>query len=210
MTRQGFTRKKFHDPVTVGVRAVVAGSSAGGVQAWTTLLSGLPSDLSVPLIIVQHIPPTEDSSLAQLFQRKCPLAVREAEDREKILAGTVYFAPPDYHLLVEQTGTFSLSVDEKVNYSRPSVDVLFESSAYAYGSQLLAIVLTGANHDGAAGIRMIKEYGGITVAQEPAAAAFATMPQAAVDTGTVDRALSLREIGEFIQKVVEKTAALRN
>jgi len=176
------------------------GASAGGVQALGTLLSLLPGDLQVPLVIVQHMHPAEGSGLAELFSHSCPLVVKEAEDKEEIRAGTVYFAPPGYHLLIEIAGTFALSVDEKVNYARPSVDVLFISGAHVWCSQLLAIVLTGANNDGAKGIQLIKKCGGTTIAQDPATAAFPAMPQAAINTGAIDKVLSLEEIGTFITK----------
>ncbi len=192
MSRPRFIRRRC-------LKAIVVGASAGGVQALDTLLSLLPADLQVPLVIVQHIHPAEDDGLAGVFAHRCPLVIKDAEDKEEIRAGTVYFAPPDYHLLIERAGTFALSVDEKVNYARPSVDVLFESAAHVWHSQLLAIVLTGANNDGAQGIRVVKACGGTTIAQDPATAPYAAMPQAAIDTGALDRVLSLEGIGEFIR-----------
>ncbi len=182
------------------IRAIVIGSSAGGVEALGTLLSLLPPDLRVPLVIVQHIHPSEENGLTEIFSHICPLVIKEAEDKEKICAGTVYFAPSDYHLLIEREKTFALSVDEKVNYARPSVDVLFASAAHTYRSQLLAIVLTGANNDGAAGVQIVKKCGGKTIAQAPATAAYTAMPQAAIDTGAIDEVLSLEEIGACIIK----------
>ena len=193
MQRQKCIKKKYH-------KAIVVGASAGGIQALGSLLSLLPADLPVPLVIVQHMHPAEDDGLARVFQHSCPLLIKEAEDKEEIRAGTVYFAPSDYHLLIEMAGTFALSVDEKVNYARPSLDVLFISAAHVWRSQLLAIVLTGANNDGAAGIQIIKKCGGTTIAQDPATAAFAAMPRAAIETGAIDKVLSLEEIGEFIIK----------
>ena len=191
MKKQRFIKKKYLKPVVIG-------ASAGGVQAVGTLLSLLPADLQMPLVIVQHIHPAEDDGLPQIFAQRCPLAIKNAEDKEEIRFGTVYFAPADYHLLIEMAGTFALSVDEKVNYARPSVDVLFESAAHVYQSQLLAIVLTGANNDGAAGIRLIKKCGGTTIAQDPSTALFPAMPQAAIDTGAIDKVLSLEEIAALI------------
>ncbi len=192
MPKQKCIKRKY-------LKGIVLGASAGGVQALGTLLAMLPAGLPVPLVIVQHIHPAEDDGLTEIFEHRCSLPIKEAEDKEEILAGTVYFAPADYHLLIEREGTFALSVDEKVNYARPSLDVLFISAAHVWASQLLAIVLTGANNDGAEGIRCIKEYGGVTIAQDPATAPFAAMPQAAIDTGAIDRVLSLDEIGEFIR-----------
>ena len=198
MKEQKFIKKRFHE--FLGLKVIVLGASAGGVQALLSLLPSLPENFPLPLIIVQHILPTEEGGLAGIFQDKCSVIVKEAEDREQIRAGTVYLAPSNYHLLIERTGSFALSVDEKVSYSRPSIDVLFESGARAYHSQLLALLLTGANDDGALGIQIIKKYGGSTIAQDPATAAFAAMPQAAIDTGAVDKVLSLQEINFFLSR----------
>ncbi len=198
MKRQRFTRRKFH-------KAIVVGASAGGIETLGILFSMLPVDLQVPVAIVQHIHPTENDSLAAIFQHRSALVIKEAEDKEEIQTGTVYFAPAGYHLLVEMTGRFALSVDEKVNYARPSIDVLFESAAHAWGSQLLAIILTGANNDGAEGIRIIKKYGGTTIAQDPATAPYAAMPQAAINSKAIDKVLSVKEIGEFIISYAKNT-----
>src|SRR6201991_418522 len=137
--------------------AVVIGASAGALEALSVILPALPATFRLPVFIVVHMPPNRQSVLAELFQRKCRLRVREAEDKERISGGTVYFAPPDYHLLVEMDKHLSLSSDEPVLYSRPSIDVLFESAADAYGPGLIAIVLTGANQAGAKGLRTVYE-----------------------------------------------------
>ena len=141
-------------------RAVVIGASAGAVQALLAILPILPADYPLPILIAVHVPPDRGNGLVPLLQASCALAVLEAEDKERVLPGTVYFAPPDYHLLVERDGGLALSSDEPVNYSRPSIDVLFESAADAYGAGLIGVVLTGANNDGAAGLRAVMERGG--------------------------------------------------
>ena len=135
------------------VEAIVIGASAGALEALSAILPALPEGFRLPVIVVVHVPPDKRSVLAELFQAKCRVSVREAEDKEPIVGGTVYFAPPDYHLLVEADEHLSLSSDEPVLFSRPSIDVLFESAADAYGPALIAIILTGANQDGAEGMR---------------------------------------------------------
>lgn len=162
------------------VRAVVVGASAGGVDALLTLLTGLPAHFRLPIIAVLHLPPDRDSRLAEIFQHRLPIAVREAADKETIAPATVYFAGSGYHLLVEPDHSFSLSCEAPVHYSRPSIDVLMESASDAYGAALAGILLTGANYDGAAGLAKIGHQGGITVVQDPAEAQVATMPEAAI------------------------------
>ena len=133
------------------------------------------------------------------FNNKCTLTIKEADDKEEIRPGFLYFAPPDYHLLIERDETFSLSIDARVNYSRPSIDVLFESAVYVWSSGLIGILLTGANNDGAHGMRLIKEHGGLTIAQDPATAEYPVMPKAAIDAAAVDKILSIEGIGEFLR-----------
>ena len=162
------------------VRAIVIGASAGGVEALLALLTGLPPDFRLPIIAVLHLPPDRDSRLAEIFQHRLPIAVREASDKEAIAPGTLYFAGSGYHLLVETDHSFSLSCEAPVHYSRPSIDVLMESAADAWGAALAGILLTGANYDGAAGLARIRRQGGITVVQDPAEARVATMPEAAI------------------------------
>ena len=135
-----------------------------------------------------------------MLSNRCELVVKEAEDTETIRPGCVYMAPADYHLLVERDYTLSLSVDEPVNYSRPSIDVLFQSAAEAYGPALLGIVLTGASHDGSRGLVRIKEFGGITVVQDPSTAQASLMPSAAIRASEVDYILGLSDIGPFLRK----------
>src|SRR5262245_11044854 len=147
--------------------AIVIGASAGAVEALSAILPELPEDFRLPIMVVVHVPPDRRNRMAELLDARCRVAVREAVDKEPIEAGTVYFAPPDYHLLVERERTLSLSIDEPVLFSRPAIDVLFESAADAYGAHLMAIILTGANHDGASGARAVAEAGGTVIVQDP-------------------------------------------
>lgn len=186
------------------LQAVVIGASAGGVQALSQVLPSLPADFPVPIMVVVHIPPRRDNALVDLFARKCRLPVKEAADKEPIASGTIYFAPPDYHLLVETGGTFALSSDETVNHSRPAIDVLFESAADAYGPGLVGIVMTGANHDGAQGLRALCAAGGQGIVQAPATAEVATMPEAALAACPAARAMPLEEIEPALEAMVER------
>jgi two-component system, chemotaxis family, protein-glutamate methylesterase/glutaminase len=181
--------------------AVVIGASAGALEALSVILPALPAGFRLPLIVVVHVPPDKRSMLAELFQAKCRIPVREAEDKEPINPGTVYFAPSDYHLLVETEKSLSLSSDEPVLFSRPSIDVLFESAADAYGSALMAIILTGANQDGAKGMRAVAEAGGVTLVQNPDGAFASAMPEAAVKMCPVARVMSLDAIAAYLQEV---------
>ena len=162
------------------IKAVAIGASAGAVEALLAILPQLPADFAVPVFIVIHVPPDRDHALVGLMQPRCAIAIKEAEDKEQHQPGTVYFAPADYHLLIEADGTLALSSDEPVNFSRPAIDVLFESAALAFGESLMAVVLTGANQDGADGLRLICEAGGRALVQDPATAPAAAMPEAAL------------------------------
>jgi two-component system, chemotaxis family, protein-glutamate methylesterase/glutaminase len=185
------------------IDAVAIGASAGGVEALSVLLPALPAALRAAVLIVVHLPRERASVLAEIFSSKCVRPVREAEDKEPVEQGTVYFAPPDYHLLVDKAGPASaqlaLSADDLVNFSRPSIDVLFESAADVYGRRLLGIILTGANHDGAAGLAAIHEAAGITVVQHPDTAQSSLMPMAAMKRSPVDYVLTLDQIAELLR-----------
>ncbi len=161
------------------IEAIVIGASAGAIDALGELLPLLPSTAPWPVVIVVHLPPNRPSLLASLFARKCELTVREAEDKLPATPG-IWFAPPDYHLLVESERTFALSIDPPMNHSRPSVDVLFETAADAYGAGLVAIVLTGANSDGANGAKAVREAGGFVIVQDPKTAPSTMMPEHAI------------------------------
>lgn len=175
------------------------GASAGAVDALSQLLPALSADMPFSLFIVVHLPRNHPSLLVGIFQSKCALPVREAEDKEPVAPGTVYFAPPDYHLLLENGPSLALSTDELVHFSRPSIDVLFESAADVYGQNLLGIILTGANEDGAAGLAAVHAAGGVTVVQQPESAQSAAMVMAALQRVPADHVLSLDGIASLLQ-----------
>lgn len=182
----------------VSIEAVAIGASAGAVQALTQVLPALPEDYAVPVLVVVHVPSGRSNMLVPHFQAKCRMKVREAEDKEPICAGSIYFAPPDYHLLVESDRTISLSVDEPVHHSRPSIDVLFESAADAFGAALLGVVLTGANQDGAAGLKAIVDAGGQALIEDPADAYASAMPRAALEACGAAKSMSLEAIASCL------------
>ncbi len=179
-------------------KAIVIGTSAGGIEASIQVLGKLPVQLAVPVILVQHLHKDQDASLIQFYNDRIALRIETAKEKEQVQPGRVYVAPPDYHLLIERDETFSLSVDEKVNYSRPSIDVLFESAADVYGADLIGVLMTGANHDGALGLQRIKEYGGKTLVEDPATARFSEMPKSALACTEVDYVLPLNELGDVL------------
>jgi two-component system chemotaxis response regulator CheB len=162
------------------IDAAVIGCSAGGLQALQQVLALLPTDLAIPIIIVSHVGPESVSLLPELISHSCRLPTGEAEEREAVAPGHVYFAPPNYHLLIEPDRTFRLSVDDCVCHVRPAADVLFISAADAYRHRLAGLVLTGANTDGARGLRAIADVGGICLVQDPETAVADTMPRAAL------------------------------
>ncbi len=185
-------------------KAIVIGVSAGGFDALKLVLSPLPENFPLAVIIVQHLHETSDNFLARHLDTQCALSVKFADEKEEIIPGQVYIAPAGYHLLIEQDKTFSLSIDDLVNYTRPSVDVLFESASDAYGDALIGVILTGANRDGSQGIKKIKENGGLTVAQSPQTAASDTMPKAAIATHAIDHILELEKIPSFLIQIIEE------
>jgi PAS domain S-box-containing protein len=187
----------------VNYSAIVIGTSAGGLAALTTLLGGLSPGFPIPVIVVQHRAKEPGDLLEEVLQSKCLIKIKQADEKEKISGGIVYIAPPDYHLLVENDQTFSLSSDELIRFSRPSIDVLFDSAAKVFKDKLVGILLTGSNSDGAAGITTIKEYGGLTIAQSPGEAEFSAMPAAAVATNNVKYIWTLAEIYSFLNKLAE-------
>lgn len=178
--------------------AIVIGVSADGLAALDAILPKLNHSFCLPILIVQHISPDSKNYLPAHYDVRCSLMVKEAEDKESIEKSTVYFSPPNYHLMVECDKCIALSNDPKVNYSRPSVDVLFETAAYTYKDRLLGIILTGANSDGAAGLNKIKKYGGMTVVQSPETAEVDAMPLAAIAETDVDHIIPLDEIADFL------------
>lgn len=181
--------------------AVVIGASAGGVQALSQILPALPDGFPFPVLIVVHVPPRRDNALVELFAAKCRLRVKEAEDKEFLEGATVYFAPANYHMMVETDGSVALSSEEPVNHSRPAIDVLFETAADAYGPALSAIVLTGANHDGALGLKAVAAAGGVAIVEDLATAEVATMPAAALAACPSARAMNFDEMNTYLQEL---------
>lgn len=180
------------------IDAVVIGASAGGVEALSVLLPALPAKSRAAVFIVLHLPRDRPSLLSEIFAKRCALPVREAEDKESVTAGTVYFAPSNYHLLLDRGPQMALSADDLVHHSRPSIDVLFESAADVYGGRLLGIILTGANEDGAAGLAAVHDGGGLTVVQTPATARSPQMALSALKLRPADLVLPLDRIAELL------------
>ncbi|MFZ6031301.1 MAG: chemotaxis protein CheB [Chloroflexota bacterium] len=181
--------------------AIVIGGSAGAMTALGELLPAIPAHYPLPVVITLHLHPWQDRYFLQHFNERCQLTVKEADEKEKPQAGYVYFAPPNYHLLFERDRTLSLSIDEKVHYSRPSIDVLFETAAEAFGPQLVGVVLTGANNDGAHGLSLIKQAGGLAIVQDPETAESPYMPKAAIAATTPDYVLPVAKIGTLLAKL---------
>ncbi len=182
--------------------AVVVGVSSGGIQALRMLLSGLPADFEVPLIVVLHTASDNGVGLCGVLQAFSALPVVEAEMGQQPQPATVYLAPPGYHLLIERDGRFSLSVDDKVCYVRPSADVLFESAADAWGERLVGLVLTGANDDGALGLRALRDAGGYAIVQAPGDAQMPTMPEAALRVAGADQVSPLAHIAAQLRELI--------
>jgi two-component system, chemotaxis family, protein-glutamate methylesterase/glutaminase len=181
------------------IDAVAIGTSAGGVEALCELLPCLPTGLRVPVLIVLHLPRDRPSLLSGIFGSRCRRPVREPSDKDPIEPGVVYVAPPDYHMLVDEGPQVSLSADDLVNFSRPSIDVLFESAADFYGERLLGIILTGANDDGAKGLAAVHQAGGLTVVQQPEGALAPFMLVSALKRVPADKVLSLADIGTLLR-----------
>ncbi len=167
-------------PLRERIQGIVIGASAGGVEALSVLLPSLRQGMRAPVFIAMHLPRDRPSLLTEIFGARCAVPVREAEDKEPALPATVYFAPPDYHLLIEDGPRIALSVDDVVHFSRPSIDVLFQTAADVFGESLMGIILSGANDDGAEGLKTIHERGGVTVVQEPNGAYESRMINAAL------------------------------
>ncbi len=188
------TRRSLTLMPSAGYEAIVMGASAGGFKAFSAIVAALPSGFPLPLLLVQHLHQDDNGAFALHLAAASKLPVIEPCDKAQINPGNVYIAPAGYHLLVEQGGTIALSTEEKVNWSRPSIDVLFESAARLWGERVMAVIMTGASSDGTAGIQAIKASGGLTIAQRPDTAEYPFMPQAAIDSGAVDEVLTIEEI----------------
>jgi len=179
--------------------AVVIGVSAGGLAALESILPALDESFSMPVLVVQHLSPNSESYLPLHLDVRCTLHAKEAEDKEPLEPGTIYIAPPNYHLMVEEGKTIALSAEERVHFSRPSVDVLFETAAEVFCDRLIGVILTGANSDGADGLAKIKQFGGLAIVQAPETAVADAMPNAAIKAVDVDHVLPLDGIGPFLQ-----------
>ncbi len=177
---------------------ICVGASWGGFNAFAQLVGDIPDEVDVPIVLAQHRHrDSTGAALAELLRLRIRRPVQDAEDKMAIEHGNVYLAPSDYHLLV-QPGSFALSLDDRVQYARPSIDVLLESASYAYGPAAIGIILTGANEDGAAGLALLKQRGGVAVIQDPTDAARRAMPDAAIAATAADAILPLEEIGKFV------------
>jgi len=185
---------------------VAIGASAGAVEALSKILPKLKADLAVPIVVVVHLPRNRDSLLVDILQAKCRIRVKEAEDKEPLTPGAVYFAPPDYHVLVESDRRLSLSSEEPVHFSRPSIDVLFESCAESFPEETVAIVLTGANSDGADGAAKVCAAGGKVIVQQPMGAYASEMPNAALAACPSASVLNLDEITDYLNRIPVKEA----
>jgi two-component system chemotaxis response regulator CheB len=184
--------------------AVVIGTSAGGVAALAEIFARLPNNFPAAILVVIHLHPHSSCGhMVNYLSSRCELPIKSADDKEKIQPGTIYLAPANYHVLVERDFTLALTIDEKVNYSRPAIDVLFETAAEAYQDELLGIVLTGGSKDGAAGLRRICALGGCALVQDPESAEAFIMPQSALQHCENARVLLLAEIGEFLRGAVQ-------
>ena len=180
---------------------IIMGASAGGLHALQELLGELSPSFPVPLVVVQHRSKEQKGLLEEVLQSRCSIKIKQADEKEIIRSGFVYVAPPDYHLLMEGDRSFSLSADEQVRYSRPSIDVFFVSASMVFKKRVAAIILTGANSDGAFGIEEVRRNGGFTIAQDPSEAEYKQMPAAAIKTGKVLRIWKLSEIAGFLKQV---------
>ncbi|MCE2573325.1 chemotaxis protein CheB [Motilimonas eburnea] len=183
-------------------KALVVGVSAGGLKALCSILPKLPVGFPVSVIVVQHRKHMAGDYLIEYLAKRCQLAVQLALPSQPITPGSIYIAPTGYHLLVERNATFSLSIDARVNYSIPAIDVLFESAAICYQHQLIGLILTGANHDGSLGLKTVKKYHGLTLVQSPDSAEYPEMPDAAIAATQVDHILPLSQIASFLTRLL--------
>ena len=190
-----YSLQRFH--------AVVMGCSAGGMRALGVILTPLPGSFPLPIIVVQHLASDADSYLVQFLSERTRLSVTEAVEKEAARPGWVHIAPPGYHLLMERDRTFALTNDPKYNHSRPAIDILFETAAEAYGQALIGVLLTGASLDGAEGLKKIREFGGKTIAQDPASAESPLMPRSAINLGAAELVVPLPMIARELCLLTE-------
>lgn len=185
-------------------KAVVVGVSSGGVDALKVLLGGLPADFPLPVMVVAHISPEANNGLALLLDDLCRIRVKEADELDQLEPGTVYIAPPNYHLLVEKGELLALSVDPPVRFARPSVDVLFESAADVYGPALVGVIMTGAGTDGSSGLKRVKDAGGLAVVQDPDDAEVDSMPRSAMAATLPDHLVPLAGVAELLVRLAKE------
>lgn len=182
-------------------KTVIIGGSAGSLTVLFDVLPALDPHLKTSIILVLHRKNSGDSSLSELLSSKTVLPLKEIDDKDPVLSGNIYLAPADYHVLIEKNYFFSLDVSEKINFSRPSLDVTFESAADAFGTSLTAILLSGSNNDGTAGLKAVQEAGGMIIVQKPETANMAYMPKHAINNLSVDHILDPKEISKFINSL---------
>lgn len=183
-------------------RLLAIGGSAGSLEVVMKIVTLLPPRVAAAVILILHRKNASDSILPGIIASKTSWRVKEVEDKDALNNGTIYLAPPDYHLLLEDTNSFSLDASEKVHYSRPSIDVTFEQVAEVYGASAIGVLLSGANADGAAGLLKIKKQGGFTIVQEPASAEVGYMPQQAIDLNAAHAIISGNELPRYIQQLL--------
>lgn len=187
--------------MSLPIEAIAIGASSGALEAVSLILKRLPQDFPIPILLTVHLPADRPSALVDVLATSSRHRICEAEDKQPVEPQTTYVAPPDYHLLVESDRRISLSSEEPVHYSRPSIDVMLETAADAYGPHLVGVILTGANSDGAAGLRRVWEAGGVPLVQSPEEASAAAMPQAALEACPEARVMTLEQIAEFLQQL---------
>lgn len=185
------------------IKAIVIGASYGGLEAIKQIVKDLPHNFKTPVVIVLHIGNNNIDTFISMLNNSNKLTVKEAEEKEVIKSKTIYFAPPNYHLQIEDKLSLSLSTAEKVNFSRPAIDVLFETAAWTFGNELLGILLTGSNKDGAEGLKTIKDFGGTTIVENPETACAKSMPLAAISATTPDFILDLEDISGKIVELID-------
>lgn len=205
MDRSGSVRLAHHRRNAFDIIALA--SSAGGLTALSEVLSHLPKDFPVPVVLVQHLDPRHRSLMADILSRRTPLKVKEAAEGDAMRAGTVYVAPPNHHLLINPDGRLTLSQSELVHFVRPSADLLFESVAAMHKERAIAVVLSGSGSDGSMGVQGIKKMGGTVIAQDEGSSEFFGMPGASIKTGMVDFVLPLGEIAPALVALVMKAEA---
>lgn len=191
--------------LTTDYKALVIGGSAGSFQGIIKILSQIPTDFALPIIIAMHRLKHVRHGFVEVVSLKSQLKIVEPEDKEPVRKGVVYLAPANYHMSVELGNYFALSTEEMVNSSRPAIDITLSSAAYVYRNKLIGILLSGANRDGGMGMKNIKDKGGLTIVQEPAECMIDTMPKAALALTKIDHTLTIQQIIEFINELHQST-----